>query len=982
MLVGWDAADWKVIHQLMDEGKMPATQKLVDNGVMGNLATLSPVLSPMLWTSIATGKRPFKHGIYGFTEPTPDRSTVQPMTNVSRKCKAIWNILNQNQKKSIVVGWWPSHPAEPIDGVMVSDFFHKVPRIPGQSWDLMDKCIHPAELTQELEQVRIHPAHIAAEFLLPFVPNIAKIDQMTDSRLSSVIRVLSECTSIHGAATHLLETQEWDFAAIYYDAIDHFSHGFMRYHPPRQQHISEEDFEIYKNVVAAGYIYHDMMLARLLELAGEDTTVLLMSDHGFHPDHLRSANLPTEPAGPALEHRDQGIFVASGPGIRKDEIIFGANLLDVTPTILSMYGLPIGEDMDGKPLLEIYENPPEIKTIPSWEQEAGPDGQHPPNLELGSRESKQMLEQLIALGYIDRPNDNSDVAIADCERELRYNLARSWMDADQHGDATALLAELYQQNPLEFRFGIQLASCLRVTERTQELESLIENMNGRWRLAQQAAKERLREIATLTDERMQDWKELKKIDEANADDPSNPPPLARVSRNGKPVVFADSESHAIRKIRLVARGNPQTLDFLAATVAMANGNFKAALQHMEATMLTRSKNPGFQYQLGNVYLALNRHKEAESAFMKALDFDPDFPNALLGLCRTSLDMNRVTEAVEMGQQAVRLKYHFPAAHFFWGVARRRHGDISGAVQSLTTAIKQNPNFVEAHLELAEIYSDQENNQELALEHRAMAKELKDAQSKQTGNWEPISFADPEELDFSQILPDVASSNSETFVPCLAQPRRASQQEESSNDPSTSTSTKPTVFVVSGVPRSGTSMMMQMLVAGGMEPFTDRIRRPDDSNPKGYFESDKVKQLAHCNSWLDQCNHKVVKVVTPLVPYLPQTVDYFFISMQRSMDEVMASQKQMLHRLSRSGANLNNGNLAAIFQRQELFARNLMELHKIAWLPISYADAISRPDEVARQVAEFFPLDLDVQKMAAVVDPGLYRERLKSGSDTT
>ena len=118
LLIGWDAADWKIINDLMDRGRMPHTRKLVEGGTMGNLRTLSPVLSPMLWTSIATGKRPSKHGIYGFSEPSAAGTGVQPMNNTSRKCKAIWNILNQNDFRSLVVGWWPSHPAEPIDGAV------------------------------------------------------------------------------------------------------------------------------------------------------------------------------------------------------------------------------------------------------------------------------------------------------------------------------------------------------------------------------------------------------------------------------------------------------------------------------------------------------------------------------------------------------------------------------------------------------------------------------------------------------------------------------------------------------------------------------------------------------------------------------------------------------------------------------------------------------------------------------------------------
>ena len=104
---------------------MPNVRRLVENGCSGPIATLHPALSPMLWTSIATGKRPFQHGIHGFSEPTPDGRGVQPVTNLSRKSKALWNILHQNHLSSIVIGWWPSHPAEPINGVMVSDHFHR-----------------------------------------------------------------------------------------------------------------------------------------------------------------------------------------------------------------------------------------------------------------------------------------------------------------------------------------------------------------------------------------------------------------------------------------------------------------------------------------------------------------------------------------------------------------------------------------------------------------------------------------------------------------------------------------------------------------------------------------------------------------------------------------------------------------------------------------------------------------------------------------
>src|SRR6476660_367368 len=110
LLIGWDAADWEMIDPLLQSGQMPALAHLLNCGVRGNLATIQPVLSPMLWTSIATGKRADKHGICGFTEPLPDGSGVRPITVLSRKTKAVWNMLTQTGRRSLVVGWWPSHP--------------------------------------------------------------------------------------------------------------------------------------------------------------------------------------------------------------------------------------------------------------------------------------------------------------------------------------------------------------------------------------------------------------------------------------------------------------------------------------------------------------------------------------------------------------------------------------------------------------------------------------------------------------------------------------------------------------------------------------------------------------------------------------------------------------------------------------------------------------------------------------------------------
>jgi len=233
LLIGWDAADWKVIRPLIDAGEMPNIARLVRTGASASIATLQPSFSPTLWTSIATGKRPFDHGIHGFSEPRPDGRAIQRISNLSRKCKAVWNILGQSGLRSIVVGWWPSYPAEPISGVMVSDQFHRS----GRKFQSAPGMVHPPELADALSELRIEPEELPADLMQFFVPRALEIDQEKSRGIHSAARILCECANIHGAATWLMDRQPWDLCAVYFDAIDHFGHGFMKYNPPRRPHI-------------------------------------------------------------------------------------------------------------------------------------------------------------------------------------------------------------------------------------------------------------------------------------------------------------------------------------------------------------------------------------------------------------------------------------------------------------------------------------------------------------------------------------------------------------------------------------------------------------------------------------------------------------------------------------------------------------------------------------------------------------------------
>lgn len=969
MLVGWDAADWKVIHELMDAGKMPTLQRMVDEGTMGNLRTLNPPLSPMLWTSIATGKRPYKHGIYGFTEPMPNGNGVQPMTNISRSSKAIWNILNQQDERSVVVGWWPSHPAEPIRGAMVSDYFQKAPKKPGDAWPLQPNTVHPPEIFKEIAPLRVHPMELAGEDILPFLPDGREIDQANDRRVAMVMKITAECSSIHTAATHLLETETWDFAAIYYDAIDHYSHGFMRYRAPQQSNISDHDFKMYRHVVDMGYIYHDMMLKQLLEYTDDETTVIVISDHGFHSDHLRPSFLPNEPAGPAKEHRDLGIFVAVGPNIKKDHIIHQANLLDIAPTILVAKGLPIGEDMDGRPLTDIFIEEPPVGTIESWENVDGDSGEHPPGFTVSEEESKAALDQLVALGYIDPPEEDASQAVANCVRELDYNLARAYMDAELHGEAAPLLIKLYQQFPIEFRYAIQLAACFRILGEEENLKLLLEDLGDRWRTASEIAKERIQELAIVGKERRAHWKELKKLEDETDDE--GLARIARVDSRGRPILFDTNEKLLIRKLRSVARGNPNSLDILAATVATNEGDFERALQLMQQADVENSDDPALHFHIGIVYISLDRLEDAETSMLRGLEIDPHHPKCLMGLSRCYLNMGRNKKATEYAREAIGLQFHFPIAHFYLGLAEQRLGHFESAIESLDLAIEQNPNFEEAHTALAEIYGRSVLDENLAIQHRNSAKQIAE-ENQQAKKAEPLDFKIKTSEEISEHIPSIQTlSNNPDLDVALNQP---TPEETSVDDQPTSPESRSEVILVSGLPRSGTSMMMQMLAAGGLNIFTDGNRIADANNPKGYYEADLVKGLAKNNKWLHDCDGQVVKVVSPLVQYLPQTVDYKVIYMRRPVNEVIRSQNKMLERLGEEAGNIADEQMAKVLRDQAHFAISLLTLHKNPVLRLSYAEVIADPIRSANQLNEFLGVDLDVSAMAAAVDPKLHREK--------
>jgi hypothetical protein len=184
-----------------------------------------------------------------------------------------------------------------------------------------------------------------------------------------------------------------------------------------------------------------------------------------------------------------------------------------------------------------------------------------------------------------------------------------------------------------------------------------------------------------------------------------------------------------------------------------------------------------------------------------------------------------------------------------------------------------------------------------------------------------------------------------------------------------------ITVVSGLPRSGTSLMMQMLAAGGLPTLTDSVRAADENNPRGYFEFEAVKKLRADQSWLERAQAHAVKIIHLLLRELPTDgrFAYRVLFMQRAMDEVLASQTKMLLRAGKPAAE--PAMLARTYAAQLSQVKDLLGTHDcFRWREVEHRRLLTQPDVVATEVANFLELGLDVAQMAQAVDPALYRER--------
>jgi tetratricopeptide (TPR) repeat protein len=428
LLIGLDGADWKTIDPLLRAGRLPHLERLIRDGVRATLRSYDPMISPLLWTTMATGVGPDRHGVADFQAIDTKSGRRVPITSRFRRVKALWNMLDDVGGTSAFVGWWASYPAEAVRGFQVTNltaFETMRPRAAGRSapsgltWpaDYLETIAPRLATAAALRYEDLRPiAHVtrqefdAAQKDILEPPGATQGGESRRAVQHPVTLALSILTGTrnYAAIAADLVARRPDLTSVYFEGIDMIGHRFQHCMPPRLAICSDADTARFRDAVTGFYEAQDRFLGTVVDAAGPGTTVLVVSDHGFRSGAARPADVvPYTTEQPVEWHDPEGIFILSGPGARRgSRLATRPTLFDVAPTVLHLLGLPAGAEMPGHVVGAALEeeflaaHPPRV--IPSWETVGAPRRGSPAGADdpAARQAESDLLASLRALGYI------------------------------------------------------------------------------------------------------------------------------------------------------------------------------------------------------------------------------------------------------------------------------------------------------------------------------------------------------------------------------------------------------------------------------------------------------------------------------------------------------------------------------------------------------------------------------------------------------
>lgn len=665
LLLGLDGADWNVVDPLIAAGRMPHLAELIRSGVRARMRTIAPMLSPVVWTSMATGVVPARHGILDFVATTATEGERVPVTATQRRVKALWTILSDNGVRVGIVGWWATWPAETVNGFIVSD------RVAQQIFGAAAAGrgeragkVYPVDADATVIAETTAPESVAAADLAPFMRLPAEGTELpaAQAKLIDDFKTLyaSGRTYIDSAVA-LAARYRPDFLAVYLEGTDTVGHLFMPFAPPPLPGIDADAQQRFAHVVGAYYAHADGLLGRLID-AYRPTTVIVASDHGFRTGDNRPLTESRIGYGAAADwHRKYGILVLNGPAFRHGVTLDEASVLDLTPTVLRLFGLPVGEDMDGRPVSEAFD--PEWvaahgeQYIPTWEatattQSTPATGQGRAPGAPSATNAPGAVTRVEIAGTVTGSQDGE----GDRERLQRLQDLGYIGGGETRGAKGAGASRGLKSGPGVV--GVETANA-------HNNRGTILYSEGKWDEAIHEFEQAMTSNEDLTIARLN---------------------IARAYYRKKD--YARSE--AILREHLLRQPRSKEAENLLGGLALDQGLLDEAEAHFRKALSYEPNFTDARNSLGLLLEKRGRHEDALAEFERVVKVDPEYAEGYNNIGVVLKNSGRLDEAVAAFRHAIAADPDFAGAYSNLGLILQDHHDEAAAEEQFRSAVRRNP----------------------------------------------------------------------------------------------------------------------------------------------------------------------------------------------------------------------------------------------------------------------------------------------------
>ena len=712
LVVGFDGLDWEIVDELIVRGRLPNLRGLIERGTRAKLLTISPMLSPVIWTTIATGVEPSRHGILDFLVQDASGGR-QPVTSAQRRVPTVWELLSRAGIEVGVTGWWASWPADAVRGYLVSDRiayqlfgFRADPDDPqGKTW--------PPELYTRVRPHITTPDAVTWDEVAAYLtgPRLEREEfDAEEQRLLDEFRTLLASSRTYlTIAEDLRREFRPSLEVAYFEGTDTVGHLFMPYRPPPLAGIDPRRIESFGEIVDRYYDTADEYLGRLLQDRGPEWTVMVLSDHGFATDATRPRSTDSRVGhGAAADwHRRFGVLVLSGahvrPGVRLEE----ASVWDIAPTIQALFGQAVPRSWPGRVLGTALDES-FLDAHPVRYRREDPERAERVAEGLVDPAAADLLEKLESLGYVSPASTGAEAVTA------RNNAGVALLAEGRYDDAEREFRAGLAAAPGSPMLSLNLAVTLRLAGREAEAETLFRacldapmtrRMAGHLLAQMHLDRGELAQARTLLErvlEHEPDAAEVRatlgqvleregRIEEAKAEyaravdlDPDAALPrnsLGNLARREGDLDAAESWYTRAIEADPYFMGAYNNL----ALVYQDRGRMEQARDLYARAAAKAPDNAELLNNIGSWHYAQGEFDEARRYWMRASSADPKYPSPLNNLAGLEINERRLDEAERLLGRALELDPGYGDARINLAIVRTMRDDPEGALAELRRA---------------------------------------------------------------------------------------------------------------------------------------------------------------------------------------------------------------------------------------------------------------------------------------------------------